>query len=94
MTDDDFRALQESAHLLSELTSHPGWTELHGLVIEKMRPETTRLLNGRANTFEEYHHQTGKLVGMQDVIDIPKSIMTMLNNELVRRAEKQNEPES
>lgn len=88
MTDDEYRGLQESAHLLGELTNHPGWTELHGLVRDKMRPETTRLLNGRANSFEDYQHQTGRLVGMQEVVDIPASIQKLLDNETVRRAER------
>lgn len=87
MTDDDFRLLQESAHLLAELTNHPGWTELRGLVNDKMRPETTRILNGRVTTFEDYQYSTGRLVGLQEVVDVPAAIQALLDREAVRRAE-------
>ena len=88
MTDDEYRALQESAHLLAELTDHPGWNELRALVADKMRPETTRILNGRVNSHDDYQHSTGRLVGMQEVVDIPAAIVRMRDNETVRRAER------
>lgn len=89
MDDDLLRALQEQAHMLEELTKHPGWLVLvdymHTKVIE---PDTKRLLNGFIDDQYAYKHTVGRLSGAQAALNAPRVVREMVNAELERRAER------
>lgn len=93
MRDDaGYRALQEQAHLLTELTQHPGWDVLvDWLEVVVARPHKFSVLNGNMKTLEEYAGVTGFLSGLKKAIDAPQDVQGMLDAERKQRIDK-NEP--
>lgn len=87
MNDDEYRALQEQSHLLTELTRQPGWPVLVDFLEVISRSAKKRLLNGNIADFDAYKAVTGELVGIYKAIDAPSVVAGMLENETTRRRE-------
>ena len=88
LTDDELRRLQENASLVQEMMRHPGWDVLVDFLHMKMRGDKLRLLNNQVDDFDEYRKISGRLVGIHFVLDAPKNIQELVDNEIRRRAEK------
>lgn len=88
MNDDEYRALQEQAHLLQELTRHPGWPVLVDFLEVISRSAKKRVLNGNLDSIDAYKSVTGELVGIHKAIDAPSVVAGMLENERARRVER------
>jgi len=74
LTDDDYRALVEQAHQVSELTRHPGWAVLldylrfsEGALAKRQ----VQVLQGGARSFDDYQNRIGWIQGVQYAIDAP-----------------------
>ena len=87
MDDDEYRALQEQAHLLQELTRHPGWPVLVDFLEVISRSAKKRVLNGNIDSIDAYKSVTGELVGLHKAMDAPVVVAMMLENEKERRRE-------
>jgi hypothetical protein len=87
MTDEEYRALQEQSHLLSELAQNPGWSVLVDYIETISTRERLNLLRGNAKTFEEYKERTGYLDGLFKALAVPQTVATMLASEVERRQE-------
>lgn len=85
--DAEYRALQEQAHLLNELTRHPGWPVLVDFMETVSRAAKLRVLNGKLGTVDEYKSITGELVGIHKVLDAPAVVQGMLESERDQRVE-------
>lgn len=86
-SDDDYRALQEQAHLLNELTRHPGWPVLIDFLETISRGAKKQVLNGYLDSIGAYKSVTGELVGIHKAIDAPAVVATMLEEEKRQRIE-------
>jgi hypothetical protein len=87
-SDDDYRALQEQAHLLNELTRHPGWPVLVDFLEVISRAAKLRVLNGKLDSIDAYKSVTGELVGIHKAIDAPSVVAGMLEEEKRQRVER------
>lgn len=88
MTDDEYRALQEQAHLVTEMMKHKGWDVLVDYLDLKMRGDKLKVLNNNVEDFDEYRKISGRLVGITYAIqDAPREILVLPENETRRRAE-------
>lgn len=87
MNDDEYRALQEQSHLLTELTRHPGWPVFVDFLEVISRSAKRRVLNGQLDSHDTYKAVTGELVGIHKAIDAPSVVHGMLENEQNRRRE-------
>lgn len=87
-SDEDYRALQEQAHMLDELTRHPGWAVLVDFLEVISRAQKLRVLNGNIDSHDSYKSITGELVGIHKAIDAPKVVAKMLEDEKAQRVER------
>lgn len=87
MQDDDFRALQEQAHMLNELTRHAGWAVLVDYLQATSASMQRRLLNGHISSHEEYKQVSGELVGITKALRAPDQVAQMVRDEVERRAQ-------
>jgi hypothetical protein len=87
MTDDDLRALQEQAHMLYELSEHPGWAVYVDYLETVTRSQKMAVLNGNVTDFERYKSITGELLGIHKALNAPRAVATMVAAELDRRRE-------
>lgn len=85
MNDDEYRALQEQSHLLTELTRHPGWPVLVDFLMVISDSAKRRVLNGHMDSIDAYKSVTGELVGIHKAVDAPSVVAGMLENETTRR---------
>lgn len=85
--DGEYRALQEQAHQLEELTRHPGWPVLVDFMETISRAAKLRVLNGKLMSVEEYKSVTGELIGIHKVLDAPSVVQGMLQGEVRQRDE-------
>lgn len=90
MTDEDFRALQEQAHLVDELTSHTGWQVLVDYWHAETKNSKHAVLNGNVASIEKYKALTGELIGVYKVLDTPIRLNGMVEGEAKRRRELAN----
>lgn len=88
MDDETLRALQEQAHMLEELTKHPGWLVYQDYLHTIMDADKRRVLNGFIDDQLVYKQTTGKLSGIHAALDAPAVVRGMVNAELDRRAER------
>ena len=86
-SDEEYRALQEQAHMLDELKRHPGWDVLVDFMETISRAAKLRVLNGKLVSVEDYKSVTGELVGIHKVLDAPAVVMGMLEEEKRQRIE-------
>lgn len=91
MTDDEFRALQEQAHQLRELTRHPGWAVLVDFSFERMKATKQAVLNGNVADIEKYKQHTGWLRGIHDTLDAAAAVEAMVDGERMRRARNEQD---
>lgn len=87
--DDDYRALQEQAHQLNELTRHPGWAVLVDFMETISRAAKLRVLNGGIDNLDAYKSITGELVGIHKVLDAPSVVRGMVEEEKRQRVERE-----
>ena len=90
MTDDEYRALQEQAHQINELTRHPGWEVFLDFLRfspAALAKRQIQLLQGAAKTFPDYTQRVGWIEGVQFAIDAPERVQALVNNEADRRRE-------
>lgn len=79
MSDDLDRNLVEVAHLLRELTEHPGWLVLQEIAEQQTRRETSYLLEGRAKTHDDYKSKAGWVSGALWVLAVPEAAQRELD---------------
>jgi hypothetical protein len=85
------RGLIEQAHLLDELTRHPGWEVLEDFCLrgpQGSAKKQTALVNGTAKTLEEYKERCGELRGIHFVLDAPKMVDQLAVAARLRSEEK------
>lgn len=87
-SDEDYRALQEQAHLLEELTRHPGWPVLVDFMEAISKAAKLRVLNGKLDSIDSYRSTTGELVGIYKVLDAPSVVRGMVEAEQQQRVER------
>ena len=89
MTDDEFRALVEQAHQVSELRQHPGWavySDYLNWVV--MAPLKQKVLNDNGVTnIEEYRRLAGFLSGVHRALGVADELGKQVKNERDRRRE-------
>lgn len=89
--EDVVRGLIEQAHLLDELTRHPGWEVLEDFCLrgpQGSAKKQTALINGAARTLEEYKERVGELKGIHFVLDAPKAVDQLAVAARLRSEEK------
>lgn len=91
--DAEDRALVEDAHLLNELTKHPGWARLVERSLVLMRKDKQRVLDGVVVHLEDYRKMTGFFQGAHAVLDLP-SVVEELAGNARRRAAERNEDDA
>ena len=79
----------EQAHLIEQLTQHPGWPVLLDWMHQRMMPRKKRLLNGMIPDRDEYLSTTGFLLGIHEIIDAPAKVAELVSNEQQRRQERE-----
>ena len=92
MTDDEYRALQEQAHQVDELTRHPGWDVLLDYLRfgdAALAKRQIQVLQGAAKTYPDYLHRVGWIEGVQFAIDAPDRLRDVVNNETTRRSRRE-----
>lgn len=87
MTEDELRQIQEQAHLLDELTKHPGWPVLVDYALTKIARSKEAVLNGNIDDHATYKARTGVFVGVHFVLDAPREVRDTVLSELERREE-------
>lgn len=87
LNDDELRALQEDAHMLEELTKHPGWSIFVGYCHAIMDGDKRRVLGGVLADPLEYKAVTGRIVGIHDVLNAPIVARQKVDTELNQRRE-------
>lgn len=96
MTDDELRALVEQHHQLEELAKHPGWEVLVDYVLNGPAGSLgrqRRLVNGGADSFEDYLKQSGWLAGAHHVLEARGTVAQMVATAREMVAEETEVPE-
>ena len=87
--DEQYRALQEQAHLLTELEKHPGWAVFTDYVRTVLAaPIQRNLLRGTHDTLDGYKFDAGTLAGIERTLAAPDTVRAMLDGERTRRLER------
>lgn len=89
LTDDEYREWQETDLLLRTLTSYPEWQALVAFSHERMAATKKAVLNGHYDDIDKYKNQTGWLRGIHDVLDTADTVRKVVEDERVRRAERE-----
>lgn len=90
MSDDALREMSERAHLLDELTRHPGWAAFQQCADEELAKNKRAILSGGLNP-EQYQRTTGFLAGGEMVAAIPDAMMSLYLAAVARQREEEAE---
>lgn len=88
MNDDAYRDLIEKAHVVRALTQEPGWQVLVEKVARRADERNKWLLDGRAESVEEYRAWAGWVQGAKAILQIPADLDRAVENESKRRQEE------
>ena len=91
MTDEEYRAAQEQAHTLAEMTRTQGWSDFVGLVQARTMDTRKTLLGGRAPDWDAYLKLTTRLLTAEELLGLPEWAAKVAENERKRRIDN-NEP--
>lgn len=86
MSEGTLRAQIERAHMVAQLTEHPGWPLFCDYLIALTTTLQRKVLNGNCQSLEEYRFETGRVSGMREAIEAPERLMVR-----VRRMQEQVE---
>lgn len=87
MTDEQFHDLIERAHQVSELVDQPGWRVLAEEITRRADAEQRRLLDGQAESVEEYRAWAGWIQGAKAALLVPERLAERVERERKRRDE-------
>jgi hypothetical protein len=75
----DLRRLIERAHLIEQMTAHPGWPFFADYIASLTVRIQRYVLSGECKTLDEYAAKTGYVRGLQEAVDAPAKLLKQVS---------------
>lgn len=68
---------------IKDLQSSPGWTILKAKMNQSIQDAAFQMADFRPMTPDEYHFRRGAMWAAKQLLDLPRTVTTLLENELI-----------